>query len=218
MSTNKMPASFMSLPPEIRIMIYKYVLVDRSPLSPWKPLSPWHFHDRLVPNLLRTSTTIFHEARSLLYSHNCFNFSDPDYDEVCQFMLKIGRTNASRIQYIRVDFPGLDLVGGRIRYLSRDSALMKILIESWCPNIKCLIIAWQGTESLERAFDPDRFDDPEACEVALKWVEGHFKVPPSLREIVIEVREHRPSSYIQKLMKSLGWIVVLPHTYRGALY
>ncbi|KAJ5799377.1 uncharacterized protein N7518_001445 [Penicillium psychrosexuale] len=55
----------------------------------------------------------------------------------------------------------------------------------------------------------DWFDNPKICERALALVDAQFKAVPSLREIIIEVHEDGPSSYIRKKMKNLRWILVL---------
>lgn len=200
----------MSLPAEIRIMIYKHVLVGRSPIR-----AATGARD-LVPNLLLTNTTIYHEAKSLLYRYNCFDFVDPDCGEIFGLFVKIGATNASRIQYIEIRFPGLKNDDGYVS-LIRDCDLILRLIQPRCPNTKCLIVDSLITQIFERAFMPGLCNDPKFFEAMLEVVDAHFRAFPCVQEIIIEVREEQPSSFIQKKMKSLGWIVVLPHTYRGAV-
>lgn len=195
-----MRVSFVSLPAEIRIEIYKHLLVGR------RPISPWNIHRKLVPNLLFANTMTFHEARSLLYRYSCFDFSWRSYGQICQFFDVIGRTKTSHIQYIRVDFPQLRDIEDNIS-LEKDSALTMALIQSRCTSLKCLIAAPHSTESME--YKLDWFDNPKICERALALVDTHFRTIPSLRETIIEVHEDGPSSYIRKKMKILGWILVL---------
>lgn len=198
-----MGANFVSLPAEIRIEIYKHLLIGR------RPISPWSIHHKLVPNLLFTNKMIFHEARSLLYRYSCFDFTSRSYGQICQFFDVIGRTKTSHIQYIRVDFPQLRDIEDNVS-LTKDSALTMALIQSRCTGLKCLIAAPHDTESME--YKLDWFDNPKICDRALAMVDAHFRAIPSLREIIIEVYEHGPSSYIRKNMKNLRWTLVLVET------
>ncbi|KXG49878.1 uncharacterized protein PGRI_058460 [Penicillium griseofulvum] len=57
-----MPASFFSLPAELRNEIYMYLLVRRRPI-----IDLWYGYRGLTPSLLSTNTKILQEARTLLY-------------------------------------------------------------------------------------------------------------------------------------------------------
>ena len=73
-SSKQTPSLLLLLPPEIRILIYRYLLVRRTGIvsessnlhSPRTPL--------LYPNILRTCRTIHKEASKILFGENAFLF------------------------------------------------------------------------------------------------------------------------------------------------
>jgi hypothetical protein len=187
----------MSLPPELRNEIYKFLLVCEEPIDPWVG-GYW-----LTPNLLATNTTILHEARSILYGHNHFELIAWNPEFIPQFLDIIGFVNASHVQCIHVGFP-------RLRYLEDDVSLeddsLHILenIKSHCTNLKTLIISSQSMNIIERQLD--LVDSPTICAKAFALVDARFKAISSLQEIIVEVHSEGPSSDIRNKMKSHGWI------------
>ncbi|KAI9739306.1 MAG: hypothetical protein M1834_007519 [Cirrosporium novae-zelandiae] len=67
-STVKEPTGFMTLPPEVRLMIYELVLVHPHCI----PLKPSYFCDRCVINLLHVNSTIRREALPIFFDKNTF--------------------------------------------------------------------------------------------------------------------------------------------------
>lgn len=111
-----MPTAFLSLPPEIRNQIYKYLLVCTEPIDPWawfldkdkKNIPKTGIPDDLSGNILFTNTTISREARYFLYAHNHFAlhwfFA---WDEAGtwhkEFLSVIGKENAALIEHVHFD-------------------------------------------------------------------------------------------------------------------
>ncbi|KAJ6105287.1 hypothetical protein N7523_010097 [Penicillium sp. IBT 18751x] len=198
-----MPASFLSLPAELRNEIYKYLFVRR------EPIDPWNGDHELELNLLYTNSAILHEARSLLYGHNCFDLTwEPC--RIPEFLVTIGFINASHLQCIRIDFPELRYLEDDEVSLTEDSFSFLEKIQSRCTNLKKLITAADSTNAMEyRLYS---FDSPRLCDKALALVGARFRAIPSLQEVVIEIYEEGPGSIIRRKMESQGWklIVVEP--------
>ncbi|KAF4763040.1 hypothetical protein N7455_010837 [Penicillium solitum] len=191
-----MPTSFLSLPAELRNEIYMYLLVRR------EPIDPWNGYNGLVPNILSTNTKILHEARSLLYGENYFDFSGRRSLLVSQFLDDIGFVNASHILCIRIDFP-------RILGLNDNANLDSLDIpkrtQCYCTNLNKVIVASESTTELE--YHLDSLDSPNIYAKVLAMIDAHFREISSLQDIVVEVYEEGPSSEIRKKMKSHGWIL-----------
>ncbi|KAJ6132241.1 hypothetical protein N7471_007456 [Penicillium samsonianum] len=193
-----MPASFLSLPAELRNEIYMYLLV-RS-----EPIDPWNGGHELVPNLLSTNTKILHEARSLLYGDNCFDLSRWESEIIAQFLDTIGFINASYLQCIRIDFPTLRELEYKVN-LEVDSLRILEKIQCHCINLEKVITTSKSTTAMENQLDS--FDSPKICEKALALVDARFREISSLQEIVIEVYEEGPSLDLRRKMRSRGWIL-----------
>jgi hypothetical protein len=189
-----MPASFLSLPAELRNEIYKYLLVRREPIDPWSG------DHELELNLLSTNKAILHEAGSLFYGRNCFDLTWEC--RIPEFLVTIGFINSSHLQCILIDFPELRDLEDEV---SLKEASLHILenIQSRCTNLKKLIIAADSTNAIE--YQLDSFDSPKICAKALALVDAHFREILSLREVVIEVYGEGPSSDIRRKMESQGW-------------
>lgn len=115
----KLTPTLLSLPLEIRIKIYKFLLVSKEVInvdyciSPPASGSTRNVHD-LCSTVLRLNRQIFHEAIDMLYSKNSFSFSASyTFPPRCPaslliFFERIGENNASRVQSISIcDLSGL---------------------------------------------------------------------------------------------------------------
>ncbi|KAJ5288045.1 hypothetical protein N7478_003731 [Penicillium angulare] len=123
-----MPASFLSLPAELRNEIYKYLLVCRNPINPW---GTGH---ELASNLLSTNTTILYEASSLLYGNNCFDLTSLSPKLISEFLNAIGLVNASHLQCIRIDFPEFRNFEDEVSF--EDNLHTLAMIQAYCTNLK----------------------------------------------------------------------------------
>ncbi|KAL9110608.1 MAG: hypothetical protein Q9187_008032 [Circinaria calcarea] len=115
-----MPLSFLSLPPEIRVKIYRILLRDEVDHKPnvIDPV-PWLYANNsrgtegafdLLP-LLRTCQVVRREAIAILYGHSIFSFDDDLYSDCISncgitwmytFLRLIGPVNRSCLQDIHI--------------------------------------------------------------------------------------------------------------------
>lgn len=193
--TQNMPASFMSLPAELRNEIYKYLLVSGDPIIPWSK------RHELASNLLSTNTMILHEASSLLYGNNCFDLSSSSPILICDFLATIGLVNASHLNCIRISFPEFHDVGEEVS-LEEESLRALTKIQEYCTDLKRITATapstyWMGIQL--------SVDSPSICERALDVVDAHFRAITSLQEIVMEVYDEGLESSLIGKMKSYGW-------------
>jgi hypothetical protein len=194
----KMPASFLSLPPELRNEIYNYLFVCGDPINPWSR------GNELAPNLLSTNTTILCEARSLLYGNNCFDLTSLGPKTIPDFLDAIGLVNASHLECIRIGFPEFcDLEDEVILEYGSLRTLKKI--QAYCTNLKSISTTASTTYFME--IQLNSVDSPTIYGRALALVADHFRAITSLQEIVMEVYDDDLNSYIRSKMQSHGWIL-----------
>lgn len=190
-----MPASFLSLPAELRNEIYRYLLVSGDPIIPWSK------RHELASNLLSTNTMILHEASSLLYGNNCFDLSSSSPILICDFLATIGLVNASHLNGIRISFPEFHDVGEEVS-LEEESLRALTKIQKYCTDLKSITATapstyWMGIQL--------SVDSPSICDRALDLVDAHFRAITSLQEIVVEVYDDGLESSLIGKMKSYGW-------------
>jgi len=193
------PASFLSLPSELRNEIYELTLLHDEPVEP----CGYGRHQELTPGLLCANKVVHGEASSIFYGQNRFNLIGATSEEVHLFLEQIGCKNALYIRHILIDFPGfLDLDPGKITF-EEDS--VGILASIWknCANLSTLTTSLHSTSAMEATLDNS--DNNIVANEALKTVDTHFRTIPSLKEIVLDVYEDGPSGYIRERMKSHGW-------------
>ncbi|KAJ5360516.1 hypothetical protein N7517_009707 [Penicillium concentricum] len=191
-----MLATFFRLPAELRTEIYMYLLVRSEPVDPWQK------HHGLVPSLLSTNTKILHEARPLLYGHNCFNLSGWQSELIPQFLDTIGSINASHLRCICIHFPGLHIFRDKV---SLDEYSLYILekIQYHCTNLKKIIAAPGSTNIMEHRLVS--LDNPKICAEALGVVDARLREILPLEEIAVKVCEEAPGLDTRRVMMSLGW-------------
>ncbi|KAH9204274.1 hypothetical protein DL95DRAFT_398665 [Leptodontidium sp. 2 PMI_412] len=133
-SETGVPNNFLSLPRELRNLIYAYVLVDEEYID----LGTW-IHHPLSPQLLRTNKTIHDEAAEVLYAYNRFNFtmSYPD-DLLPSFLDQIGPGNSKHIRHIRIDFPKFQYLDPGDVTLTDQSVRILERLKDCCGNLRTL--------------------------------------------------------------------------------
>ncbi|KAI9778915.1 MAG: hypothetical protein M1816_003875 [Peltula sp. TS41687] len=87
-TTQSMLPPFLRIPPEIRLMIYHLLLVEKDPLF----LGPCWWEDRTATNLLGMCTLINAEAAPIYYGKNSFEVNHQD-TRVLHALVKIGGRN-----------------------------------------------------------------------------------------------------------------------------
>lgn len=199
-----MPASFLTLPRELRDKIYKLCLLIEGPV---RPLGGSGYGWDLSPGLLRVNKIIYNEARLFLYQ-NRFDFTMTLAFCISRFLDKIGRDNADCIRHIYVDFPifcNLEL--GNITFKHKNDDGILPTIQNGCANITTLSTSRYITYPIHDLFNS--LDDPEIVAEALAVIDTHFRdFFPSLKDIIIEVYENDPSDFMRKQIENYGWIIV----------
>jgi hypothetical protein len=110
-------ATFLTLPVELRLQIYDYLLVsrfDRTKCPSWavantyqKPV--WFYTDldpqtrTMEPSILRTCKQIHHEGNSILYSQNVFAIDEPE--QLFQLVARTGLANFGLVRRLDIGVP-----------------------------------------------------------------------------------------------------------------
>ena len=197
-----MSSKFFSLPREIRDQIYELVLLHQELIDPW---ADYDQRQKLTPKLLHVNKTIRHEASSLFYSQNRFDFTMGTPENVASFLGQIGRNNTDYIQHISIDFPNFLYLDPGDVTLEDNSAGILANIQSGCANLSTLTMSLYSTNAMELRLDA--LDNPKVVTEALKLVNAHFRAISSLQEIIVEVYEDGPSDHIRREMESHGWTI-----------
>lgn len=150
-----MPTNFFDLPGEIRIEIYKYLLMRKEPIDPWKGAK-----NGLASQLLFVNRPIHHEAAHVLYSRNSFNLtrykieafpSGLSFGLIPWFLNRIGSKNGSSVQHIQINFPGVHITREEAADRVDKVALQNIIIrnmrmiQAFYPNLQTITITINGT-------------------------------------------------------------------------
>ncbi|MCJ1402140.1 hypothetical protein MMC11_005359 [Xylographa trunciseda] len=201
-----MPTNFLNLPSEIRNNIYEQLLVLQEPVvclnSPWLGYS---YIRALTPGLLLANKTVHHEASSLLYSLNRFDFTNCTSKHVVSFLEQIGRNNANYIRHICVDFPEFHFLDLHDVTLTDDSVGILAKFQSDCNKLGTLTTSLQSTNTMELKLDA--LDHPKIVAKAMALVNARFRAISTLQEIIVEVCEDGPNDYIRREMKGHGWTI-----------
>ncbi|KAJ5554938.1 hypothetical protein N7461_003408 [Penicillium sp. DV-2018c] len=205
-----MTASLLSLPSELRIEIFKYLLVRKRPIAPLYGICTRRYAFRgLEPNLLRTNKLFLAEARPLLYGHNCFHFGLyflSDNNRLELFLENIGSTNASQIRKIHLNFPSFSKAKDFDDVnLDPDCVQAFEKIQSKCTSLQTLVIGADATCFMHYVFN--WLGSPQLCDRALGLLAARFKGIPSLQKIVVKAYKGHLSSHIRSRMESRGWIL-----------
>ncbi|KAM7202452.1 hypothetical protein V8F33_002672 [Rhypophila sp. PSN 637] len=223
---------FLSLPSEIRNMIYEVVVCPGYLCPKFWPGYP----RQLTPTLLRTNKVIHAKASSLLYGQNCFEFKDNSFkpEDIVSFLDQIGTKNTGYIREIIIYFPRFWHLEPDNVTLDNHSSGVLATLQNRCPNLSTITTCLHTTDYMERLL---AYDNKVATK-ALKMVNHRFRaiLSSSLQEIFVEVYEQGPSDDIEmedgndiekimeirddirQEMKALGWEIctfVQPEFWEG---
>jgi hypothetical protein len=193
--------NFFSLPSELRNKIYELVLVHDEPIDPcgvyWPSESP--------NGLFRVSKTIHREATSFFYAQNCFDLSWSSVERINAFFKQIGRTNASYIRHIRIEFPSFPNLDTHHIVLDSNSVRILQKLQTDCVKLRTLTTSPDSTNDMEVRLEA--LNNPKIVREVLKLVNARFKSFSSLEEVIVEVYEGGLSEDIRQEMKALGWTI-----------
>lgn len=158
---------------------------------------------QLTTGLFRASKTVHHEATSLFYGQNRFDFTGTNSENLALFLKHIGSHNAACIRDIEIDFPNfLYLDPGNVT-LDESSVSILANIQSSCANLRTLKTSLDSTDDME--YRLDYLEHFKVATEALKLVNTHFRAIPSIQEIILEVYEDGPGDHVRSKMKEYGW-------------
>ena len=185
----------MSLATEIRLAIYADLLIQRDGPINFEEnydqllqfrIRPTKTTTNLCPALLRVSKQVYTEAISILYSKNCFRFSDltsvddlPTRHPIAVFLDEIGTRNASLLHHVCVSLTLEDWPG--------ELQLRDLDVLRDHPNV-CLGIT---TLELELTLEPVHFlasSDSPVSSRSLDLVSERLQGFPSLRKVEVDLR------------------------------
>lgn len=171
-------AGFLDLPPELRNQIYRLVFVAPTRLDFGSP-APQTFQRSAA--FLRTHSTVYTEARSILYSENEFFFqrqsrrhghifasdwSELGFRPIRRFLKAIGHTNTSLLRHLILLLedaaPSLNpqLSSAEDRRFVHDAALHSILRHlASHARLKTLQMNFQGRKVVDSSRTNDKFLD-----------------------------------------------------------
>ncbi|KAL1973082.1 hypothetical protein VTN31DRAFT_6624 [Thermomyces dupontii] len=132
----KAPPSFLDLPPEIRLQIYRYLLVSPRTLRMRKSRDPWGAWqpNALSPAILCTNRTIYREALPVLYRENIFRAHRIDHSHVHAPLIKRVKFIVGTAHREYLNYPNNSDLGER-----DATALEKFLIQQY-PHLELLVL------------------------------------------------------------------------------
>ncbi|KFY03096.1 hypothetical protein O988_01709 [Pseudogymnoascus sp. VKM F-3808] len=197
-----MMANFFDLPGELRNRIYELCLLHKAPLALWTGFNQRH---ELSPGLLRANKALHHEATSLFYAQNRFDFTIATPKRIAMFLQTIGCKNAGYIQHLYVEFPKFYYQEPGNITVSDDSISIFSSIRSSCANLSTLTAFTDSGLTIDFALNG--LDNPDSISKALNLVDTLFKaISPSLKRIIVGVYNNDPGNFITG-MENRGWTV-----------
>jgi len=173
--------------------------------DPIDPVLRYYHQQNTTLGLLRANKVVHHEASSLFYGHNRFDFTSLGPDQVASFLKEIGSNNAGYIRHVLIDFPRfLYLEPGDVT-LEEDSISILSSIQSNCLNLSTLTTSLYSTHDAELRLD--RLDNYKVANEVLELINSRFKAISSLQDIILNVFFDGPSDHIRGRMKSHGWTI-----------
>ncbi|KAK2765530.1 hypothetical protein FQN54_008384 [Arachnomyces sp. PD_36] len=202
-----MPTGFLSLPGEIRNIIYNHLLVCDEPLS-IDPEWSWVHDYGIALNFCLTNKTIKHETESVLFGRNCFYFTGSEYSEAVEltskFLNEIGRNKANLIRCVEIEFPRIVYTEYDYAALRPEDEMLISEIKIECTNLERLVMSLPYV--LLSYMEVSRASRIAAKGLAL--IDAEIKAyPPFLREVIVEVYEGCITEDIKMDMEARGWTV-----------
>jgi hypothetical protein len=197
-----MPTNFLSLPSELRNVIYEQVIPGSIAIVYVKS----YLYNKLrrkkpLLGLVLANKRISLEACSVMYATTCFNFNCCDAEELAAFLTHIGRRNASFISDVVVDFPrSRELSRGEVE-LDDDSAASLAVMREFCKSLRTVTTDAGNAISMEKKLQ--ELGDEEVATEAVGLVDEWFGSLGLLRQIIIQLGYD--STFVRGEMRRRGW-------------
>ncbi|KAI9888731.1 MAG: hypothetical protein M1814_006463 [Vezdaea aestivalis] len=215
--------SFLDISTEVRLKIYSELLVSSAPVvfaaqcNPWLSPSLQRQRTWFYPAILRVSKQISREARPILYSNNCFEFSE-DFSEdfsvsteakTRPFLDRIG-INAKLIRHISIPFPTYH-PDPPTKALDDETHIKNLeMICAMCTDVRTLEMQ-APVEEYDYAFDNDLIEAETIGEGTLDLLNIRLKKIISLEKITVnfEVYPTGLDDDAKNAMQRLEWNIKL---------
>jgi hypothetical protein len=202
-----MPTNFLSLPSELRNIIYELDLTrcytNGKRHHCW---CPHEIHTNPIPGLFFVNKRISLEASSVFYAAICFDLSIYHMPELVEFLERRGRQNTSFISRIRMPFPNFQDLSADGMTLGGESEAALAAIRDHCPNLRTITTTRGSGDWMEIKLT--RLKDDGAVAKALDLIDERFRAVASLPEIMVELDEGNRTSPIRTEMRRRGWRIV----------
>ncbi|KAF7714357.1 Uncharacterized protein PECH_001922 [Penicillium ucsense] len=197
--------TLLTLPAEIRNLIYEQVLVADGPITPVKR------NAHVSPQLLRVNKQIYEEARGILYGDNVFALDEPSGRAPLDFLENIGPDNAALVRAMRIRTPrvkddeAVDLEA-EVDPIDVETLTM---IRLSCLSLKWLYLAVFRFTREEVALYVSR-PDPSQCMVSVRGAAAmntHLVDIAFRAKIVIETCSRCHNAPVEELefLRRYGW-------------
>lgn len=214
-----MPFNLLNIPEKIRNEIYKYLVVQYEPIC-FELSSSWDDQTEVYPfkvrqdeleiniKILRVNKLIHREASFMLYSKNCFNFTNnPRYGYHFEnFFDRIGMY-ANFIRHVKVQFPVFaekkaTSRGPRNVFLKHNSGPMFDQIQSLCTSLETIELTVDKNKWYPPGLESEDYSTFVAEGLAL--IDTRLRAFRSLQHIRVATN-FRMSRSVQMEMGRLGW-------------
>ena len=211
------PASFFSLPGDIRNNIYRRVLVVPHPLflfqdtgsqvvETFAPDRPFRW-----PALLYINRQVHDEARVVLYGLNHFTLVETTQHQgvlLQSFLNCIGSVNAGLLSHLSINFPVAEIVEGQPgkATLREDDLHSLKLLKEKCPNLTTLETLIHSRNSRD-LINPSQ-DDSQNNREALSQIDAQLKAISSLKTVIVRSYNGTPIPSVMELMQGFGWVIL----------
>lgn len=218
-SDHSSQVNIFSLPREIRVQIYKQILIVDHPVFLFQDASSrveTFAPDRPVRwlSIMYTTRQLHRETSSILYGMNVFNLVDSTSNQtklLQDFLNSIGRVNASTLSHLCINFPKIDCVQGDTGQfeLTKESLQSFMLLQDRLNSLKILETSIYSKETL--GLNGLDLNDGYAIAKALSLVEMQVKNIPRLSRFIVRVFDPNLDTPIIETMQGLGWIIMRSH-------
>lgn len=201
---------FLDLPPEIRLMVYKYLP------TPDNGLDPYHYHypshDKRQSslnanvNLLYTNSTVYREYRAMFYAGIQFDFYKHSSDVISKFLCQIGQHNAQHIRFIHLEFPFWEFEAYRL-FAEDETDPTLDMIQRDCTSLETIVFDFTRDAGLTLSeLNEFRYIYRRYFHEFLAVLDKRLRAIPSLKSIRVEYPgKFWQWGFILEAMADLNW-------------